>query len=81
MTKSEFVDQVAARSSQHVMLAVCGRFALPGVVRQDLRVALAAIEGTVPPAAPPPPAADLADSGLAVAADALISTAHSQFPA
>jgi hypothetical protein len=72
----------AARTPQHVMLVVCGRFALPGVVRQDLRVALAAIEGTAPPSPPPPvPAADATDPALAAAADALISAAESQFPA
>jgi hypothetical protein len=62
----------AVRSSRHVVVAVCGRFALPAVTRGDLRVALAALEGTPPaPAAEPLPAA--AEMLLSAAAEALIS--------
>jgi hypothetical protein len=35
----------AVRSASHAAVAVCGRFAIPGVVREDLRTALAALEG------------------------------------
>jgi hypothetical protein len=70
----------AVRSPTHHMVAVCGRFALPGVVRQDLRTALAAIEGTTRP-----PAATLADDtpdgALKTAANALISAAQREFEA
>ncbi|HKH16942.1 MAG TPA: hypothetical protein VKA57_05400 [Solirubrobacteraceae bacterium] len=38
----------AVRSADHAAVAVCGRFAIAGVVRQDLRAALAAIEGRAP---------------------------------
>jgi hypothetical protein len=54
----------AVRTPAHVAVAICGRFAIAAVVRQDLRAALAALEGrapqpyaTAPPhaaAAPPP---------------------------
>jgi hypothetical protein len=54
----------AVRSPGHAAVAVCGRFAMPGVVRQDLRAAVAALEGRppaagghdrlLPPAAPAP---------------------------
>jgi hypothetical protein len=54
----------AVRSRAHAAVAICGRFAIAGVVREDLRAALAAIEGRAPDdaaapqaAAPPPPAA------------------------
>jgi hypothetical protein len=63
----------AVRSERHSLIAVCGRFALPGVTRQDLRVALAALEGS-----PAPPAAEpreqRTETALAEAAEALIST-------
>jgi hypothetical protein len=69
----------AARSSAHSIIAVCGRFAIPGVVRQDLRAALAALEGR-PPDAPPhglePMAAGTADAALGHAAERLISAAQ-----
>jgi hypothetical protein len=42
----------AVRRQGRAGVAVCGRFALPGVVREDLRVALAALAGAAPPAAP-----------------------------
>jgi len=35
----------AVRSPEHSAVAVCGRFAIAGVVRQDLRAAIAALEG------------------------------------
>jgi hypothetical protein len=40
----------AVRSPGHAAVAVCGRFAIPGVVRADLRAAIAALEGRAPPA-------------------------------
>jgi hypothetical protein len=40
------------RSDRHFAVVVCGRFALPGVTRGDLRVALAALEGRPPAPAP-----------------------------
>jgi hypothetical protein len=66
----------AVRSPAHAAVAVCGRFALPGVTRQDLRVALAALEGNVasPPAAG---AATVPDPALQRAAERLISAAQS----
>jgi hypothetical protein len=38
----------AVRTGAHAAVAVCGRFAIGSVVRQDLRVALAALEGREP---------------------------------
>ncbi len=38
----------AVRSPGHAAVAVCGRFAIPGVVREDLRAALAALHGRAP---------------------------------
>ena len=35
----------AVRSDAHAAVAVCGRFAIGAVVREDLRTALAALEG------------------------------------
>ena len=35
----------AVRSPEPCRVAVCGRFAIPGVVREDLRAAIAALEG------------------------------------
>jgi hypothetical protein len=54
----------AVRAGGHAAVAVCGRFALPGVVRADLREALAALAG-----APGTPGADAAtpDAGAAAA--------------
>jgi hypothetical protein len=66
----------AVRSSAHAALAVCGRFAIGGVVREDLRAALAALEGRSPeaPAGPARPARDATpDPALIRAAEALIS--------
>jgi hypothetical protein len=39
----------AVRSDAHAVVAVCGRFALPGVVRRDLRVALSELDGRPAP--------------------------------
>jgi hypothetical protein len=70
----------AVRSGAHAAIAVCGRFAIGGVVREDLRTALAALEGR--PAAGPEsaargpacsPSAETFDAALHAAADALIS--------
>jgi hypothetical protein len=38
----------AVRSPAHAAVAVCGRFAIGGVVREDLRAALAGLEGRAP---------------------------------
>ena len=38
----------AVRSTEHAAVAVCGRFAIAAVVRQDLRAAVAALEGRPP---------------------------------
>jgi hypothetical protein len=55
----------AVRSTDHAAVAVCGRFAIAGVVREDLRAALAALEGRAPGSGdalvavePSPPAPD-----------------------
>jgi hypothetical protein len=83
----------AVRSPGHAALAVCGRFAIPAVVRQDLRAAIAALEGRAPPAGgrdrglPPEAAAAPARSAaaptdpLAHAADALITAFQRAFGA
>jgi hypothetical protein len=69
----------AVRSTGHAAVAVCGRFAIAGVVRQDLRAALAALEGRAPaagdgPAAVAPEAVDDgAELALTSAANRLIS--------
>jgi len=67
----------AVRSGGRSGVAVCGRFALPGIVRQDLRAALAALDGAAPPAEPRirPRTADRA---LQAAAGALISAVQRQ---
>jgi hypothetical protein len=68
------------RSDRHTAVAVCGRFALPGVTRQDLRVAVAALDGE--PAQPVATATETPpDSGLQETAEALISTVQRDFPA
>jgi len=41
----------AARSERHAVVAVCGRFALPALIRYDLKVVLGEIAGESPPAA------------------------------
>jgi hypothetical protein len=76
----------AVRSQDHAAVAVCGTFAIGGVVRQDLRAAVAALEGRPPPSSPraasspgagapetPPPGA------LERAAEALIFAAQRRF--
>ena len=65
----------AVRSDAHAVVAVCGPFALPGIVRQDLRVALGALEGA-PPLAAAAAASGSPDPALAAAAGALISAAQ-----
>jgi hypothetical protein len=69
----------AVRTTGHAAVAICGRFAIPGVVRQDLRAALAALEGRSPdagpgvPSRPPAPLSDDAEPALMSAANRLIS--------
>jgi hypothetical protein len=78
----------AVRTGAHAAIAVCGRFAIGAVVREDLRTALAALEGRIAPPATnatgaprraAPPAAGLGaqqealDPTLHAAAKALIS--------
>ena len=46
----------AVRSDAHAAIAVCSRFAIGGIVRSDLRTALAALEGRAPAAADAPAA-------------------------
>jgi hypothetical protein len=59
----------AVRTTAHAAVAVCGRFAIGGVVRQDLRAALAALEGRAPPSGPHAEPA-LADAAAQPPADA-----------
>ena len=63
----------AVRSDAHALVAVCGRFALPGVTRQDMRVALGELDGR--PASEPSPAhgTQAPDRALGEAAEALFS--------
>ena len=70
----------AVRTSDHAAVAICGRFAIPGVVRQDLRAALAALEGRSPSPAPVPsnPVSDDAEPALTGAANRLISAVQRQ---
>jgi hypothetical protein len=69
----------AVRTAAHAAVAICGRFAIAGVVRQDLRAALDALEGRSPrpPVAAPPAQAesvdDVAEPALGSAANRLIS--------
>ncbi len=69
----------SVRTAHHAAVAVCGRFAIGAVVRQDLRAALAALEGrpaTAGPGAAPGPAAPspgAPDEAVQRAAEALIS--------
>ena len=71
------------RSPAHALLAVCGRFAIAGVVREDLRAALAALEGRPIAQAPDAPsdAGGSADAALERAAEALISAFQRAFDA
>jgi hypothetical protein len=41
----------AARSQQHALVVVCGRFALPSLIRYDLRLVLADLAGADRPEA------------------------------
>ncbi len=70
----------AVRTSDHAAVAICGRFAIPGVVRQDLRAALAALEGRspTPPPVPSDPVSDDAEPALMGAANRLISAVQRQ---
>jgi hypothetical protein len=69
----------AVRTTDHAAVAICGRFAIGAVVRQDLRTALAALEGRPagagPAAEPRPaePASGAPDPGVQRAAERLIS--------
>jgi hypothetical protein len=65
----------AVRGAGCAAVVVCGRFALAGVVRQDLRVALGAVEDA-PPAAVRPAAPVGGGGGVRAAADALISASQ-----
>jgi len=42
----------AARSDKHALVVVCGRLALPSLIRYDLRLVLADLEGGTRPDAP-----------------------------
>jgi hypothetical protein len=68
----------AVRSGGHAAVAVCGRFALPGVVRRDLRVALAALDGESLPHGSPPPSGP-GDAILEAAARAALTAVQSRF--
>ena len=64
----------AARTHEHAAVAVCGRFAIAGIVRQDLRAALAALAGRAPDADAPLSASEGAPpDALSQAADELIA--------
>jgi hypothetical protein len=69
----------AVRTDAHAAVAVCGRFAIGGVVRQDLRAALAALEGRPAAAGPgtaplaPEPASTASDEAVQRASERLIS--------
>ena len=65
----------AVRSERHALVVACGGFALPALVRRDLRTALAELEGR-PLGAAPEPLPGAVDTALQRAADALISTAQ-----
>jgi hypothetical protein len=47
----------AARSERHQLVVVCGRLALPSLIRYDLRLVLADLVGGTRPQAPPEEAA------------------------
>ena len=70
-----------ARDRTRVAIAVCGPFAIPGVVRADLRAALAGIEGGAVPPAPERPRDGSAGDPLQTAAEALISAVQRGFRA
>jgi hypothetical protein len=73
----------AVRTTAHAAVVVCGRFAIPGVVRQDLRVALAALEGRSPgpAAAAPDPLPDDDETAVDAAANRLITAVQRRFGA
>ena len=64
-----------ACDDHHAIVAACGRFALPGVVRSDLRAALGGLRGG-PPVPPVAGSSAAAPVGVGVAADAVISAAQ-----
>ena len=70
-----------ARDPDHVAIAVCGPFAIPGVVRADLRAALAGIEGGAVPPTPERPRDGSPGDPLQTAAEALISAVQRGFRA
>jgi hypothetical protein len=75
----------AVRSPSHAAVAVCGRFAIAGVVREDLRAALAALagrsteHGAAPLEAAGGPAQRAAADPLMTAAERLISAVQRDF--
>jgi hypothetical protein len=72
----------AVRSGARSMVAVCGRFAIPAVVRIDLRAALAAVEGRAVDSLEPAAQAHAdgaPDPALDRAAERLISAAQREF--
>jgi hypothetical protein len=72
----------AVRSGGRSMVAVCGRFAIPAVVRIDLRAALAAVEARAVDSLEPvaqAPAGEAAERALEGAAERLISAAQRRF--
>jgi hypothetical protein len=70
----------AVRSTSHAAIAVCGRFAIGAVVREDLRTALSALEGRSRPE-PLQSRESTSDDSLIAAAAALISAAERGFEA
>jgi hypothetical protein len=72
----------AVRSPDHSAVAVCGRFAIAGVVRQDLRAAVAALAGRAPGSGAGVTTLDGRPSdALERAAEALISAVQRGFEA
>jgi len=69
------------RTTGHAGIAVCGAFAIPGVVRADLRAALAGIDGAPVPPAPGGSRTGVAGDPLQTAAEALISAVQRHFGA
>jgi hypothetical protein len=66
----------AVRRGERAAVAVCGPFAIPAVVREDLRAALAAVAGAPLDAAAPGTAAARASAVAADPADALATAAE-----
>jgi hypothetical protein len=64
-----------ARDDRHAIVAACGPLALPGIVRSDLRAALAGLRGA-PPAARATAVAEGPSTVIGAAADAVISAAQ-----